>query len=52
MKLFKVSFNFEADDDWAAKDVKEMMNAVLDHIYPLEDSLMSDMCIEEIEVGE
>lgn len=52
MKLFKISFNFDADDDWKVQDVEEMMNTVLDPIYHLGDSLMSDICVEEIEAEE
>ena len=50
MKLFKISFNFEADDDWKARDVEEMMNTLLDPISHLGDSTKSDLYVEEIEV--
>ena len=50
MKEFKISFNFEADDDWQARDVKEMMNTILDPIYHLGDSCVGKINVEEIEV--
>ena len=52
MKLFKISFNFEADDDWKVRDVEEMMNTLLDPISHLGDSTKSDLCVEEIEAEE
>ena len=50
MKKFKISFNFEADDDWQVRDVKEMMNTILDPIYHLGDSCVGKINVEEIEV--
>lgn len=52
MKKFKISFNFEADDDWQARDVKEMMNTILDPIYHLGDASVGEISIEQIEVEE
>ena len=52
MKIFKIFFVFEADDDWKTRDVEEMMNTVLDPIYHLGDSSVSNLCVEEIEVEE
>lgn len=50
MKIFKITFNFEADDDWSEADVKEMVDTVIDPIYHLGDSLVSDLSVKEIEV--
>lgn len=52
MKKFKISFNFEADDDWQARDVKEMMNTILDPIYHLGDSCVDELNIKQKEVEE
>lgn len=50
MKTFKISFNFEADDDWSEADVKEMVDTVIDPIYHLGDASIGELCVEEIEV--
>lgn len=50
MKLFKISFNFEADDDWSKADVKEMIEKVIDPIYHLGDASVGELDVEEIEV--
>lgn len=52
MKKFKISFNFEADDDWQVRDVKEMMNTILDPIYHLGDSCVDELNIKQKEVEE
>lgn len=52
MKKFKISFNFEADDDWSEADVKEMVEKVIDPIYHLGDASIGEMNVEEIEVKE
>ena len=52
MKNFKISFEFEADDDWSEADVKEMVDTVIDPIYHLGDSLVSDLNVKEIKVEE
>lgn len=52
MKEFKISFNFEADDDWQVRDVEEMINTVLDPIYHFGDSCVNELNVEEIEVEE
>ena len=52
MKEFKVSFNFEADDDWSEADVKEMVEKVIDPIYHLGDASVGELDVEEIEVEE
>lgn len=52
MKEFKISFNFESDDDWSEADVKEMVDTVIDPIYHLGDSLVSDLNVKEIKVEE
>ncbi len=52
MRNFKISFNFEADDDWKAQDIKEMLNTVLDPIYHLGDSFVGNLCIDEVEETE
>lgn len=49
MKTFKISFNFQADDDWHTQDVEEMLNTVLDPIYHLGDSFVGNVCIDEVE---
>lgn len=54
MKEFKISFVFEADDDWEAKDVKEMITAVMNQVYPLGGAFIDKFAVEEIrgKVGE
>lgn len=49
MKSFKISFNFEADDDWSEADVEEMVDTVIDPIYHLGDSVVRDLNVKEIE---
>lgn len=48
MKKFKVSFEFEAFDDWSEADVKEMVYTIIDPIYHLGDSIARDLNVEEI----
>ena len=48
MKKFKVSFVFEADDDWEAKDVAEMVAAVMNPVYSLGDIFVDKFTVEEI----
>ncbi len=50
MKKFKISFNFEADDDWSEVDVKEMVEKIIDPIYHLGDASVGEINVEEIEV--
>lgn len=50
MKKYKISFNFEADDDWSESDVKEMVDTVIEPICHLGDSIVSDLNVKEIEV--
>ena len=50
MKKFKISFEFELDDDWSEVDVKEMVDTVIDPIYHLGDSIVSDLNVKEIKV--
>lgn len=50
MKKFKISFEFEPYDDWSKKDVKEMVEKVIDPIYHLGDSIVSDLNVKEIKV--
>lgn len=50
MKTFKISFNFEADDDWFEADVKQMVDTVIDPIYHLGDVSVNELNVEEIEV--
>ena len=52
MKKFKISFNFEADDDWSEADVEEMVEKVIDPIYHLGDASMGEINVEEVEVEE
>lgn len=48
MKKFKISFVFEADDDWEAKDVKEMVTIVMNPVYPLGGAFVDKFTVEEI----
>lgn len=50
MKKFKISFTFEPYDDWSKADVKEMVQQVIDPIYQLGDSIVSDLNVKEIKV--
>ncbi|WP_167627211.1 hypothetical protein [Aedoeadaptatus pacaensis] len=50
MKKFKISFNFETDDDWLEKDVEEMIERVIDPIYHLGDVSIGELNVEEREV--
>lgn len=50
MKKFKIHFEFEPYDYWTKNDVKEMIEKVIDPIYHLGDSSISEINIEEIEV--
>ena len=50
MKKFKIYFEFEPYDYWTKSDVKEMIEKVIDPIYHLGDSSISEINIEEIEV--
>lgn len=50
MKKFKIYFEFEPYDYWTKNDVKEMIEKVIDPIYHLGDSSISEINIEEIEV--
>lgn len=50
MKKFKIYFEFEPYDYWTKNDVKEMIEKVIDPIYHLRDSSISEINIEEIEV--
>lgn len=52
MKEFKISFNFEVDDDWSEADVKDMVETTIDPMYHLGDSLVGDLNVKEIEVEE
>lgn len=52
MKIFKISFNFEADDTWSKADVKGMVDTVMYPIYHLSDVSIGELNIEEIEVEE
>lgn len=52
MKKFKISFEFEVDDDWSEADVKEMVYTVIDPIYHLGDSIARDLNVKEIETEE
>ncbi|MDU5527290.1 MAG: hypothetical protein E6053_07470 [Finegoldia magna] len=49
MKKFKIYFEFEPYDYWTKNDVKEMIEKVIDPIYHLGDSSISEINIEEIE---
>lgn len=50
MKKFKIHFEFKPYDYWTKSDVKEMIEKVIDPIYHLGDSSISEINIEEIEV--
>lgn len=50
MKKFKIYFEFEPYNYWTKNDVKEMIEKVIDPIYHLGDSSISEINIEEIEV--
>lgn len=50
MKKFKIYFEFEPYDYWTKNDVKEMIEKVIDPLYHLGDSSISEINIEEIEV--
>lgn len=50
MKKFKIYFEFEPCDYWTKNDLKEMIEKVIDPIYHLGDSSISEINIEEIEV--
>lgn len=52
MKKFKISFTFEADDNWLSGDVKEMIEKVTDPIYHLGDASIGEINVEEIELEE
>lgn len=52
MKKFKISFEFEPYDDWSKKDVKEMVEKVIDPIYHLGDASIGDINVKEVEVEE
>ena len=47
MKEFKISFNFEADDNWLSGDVKDMIEVVLEPIYHLGDASVGELEVEE-----
>ena len=49
-KKFKISFEFEPNDDWSKTDVKEMVEKVIDPIYHLGDARIGEINVEEIEV--
>ena len=48
MKKFKISFVFEADDDWEERDVKEMITIVMNPVYPLGGAFVDKFTVEEI----
>lgn len=50
MKKFKISFEFEADDEWSKEDVEEMVEKAIDPIYHLGDASIGEINVEEIEV--
>lgn len=54
MKNFKISFTFEADDDWEAKDVKEKITVVMNPVYSVGGAFVDKFAVEEIygKVGE
>ena len=52
MKKFKISFEFEADDDWSEADVEEIIEKVIDPIYHLGDASVGEISVEQIEVEE
>ena len=47
MKNFKISFNFESNDDWSKADVKEMVEKIIDPIYHLGDVFTGEVNVEE-----
>ena len=49
MEQFKISFTFEPCDEWSKKDVKEMVEKVIDPIYHLGDASIGEINVEEIE---
>ena len=49
MKKYKISFEFEAFDDWSEANVKEMVYTIIDPIYHLGDSIARDLNVEEVE---
>ena len=49
MKKFKISFNFEVDDDWSEADVKDMVETTIDPMYHLGEVSVGEMNVEEIE---
>lgn len=50
MKEFRIALFFETDDDWTEKDVKEMIERVIDPIYHLGDVSIGELKVEEREV--
>ena len=52
MKKFKISFEFEPNDDWSKTDVKEMVEKVIDPIYHLGDASMGEINVGEVGVEE
>lgn len=50
MKKFDINFCFETDDDWAERDVKEMIERVIDPIYHLGDVSIGELNVEGIKV--
>ena len=50
MKNFKISFNFETDDDWSEADVKEMIEQIVDPIYHLGDVFVGEVNVEEFDI--
>lgn len=48
MKEFKISFVFEADDDWEAKDVKEKITVVMNPVYYVGGAFVDKFAAEEI----
>lgn len=49
MKNFKISFTFEADDDWSKADIKDMIETTIDPIYHLGDVFVGEVSVKEIE---
>ncbi len=47
VKKFKILFTFEPCEDWSIKDVKDMMEEVLDPIYHLGDCSVSEVDVKE-----
>lgn len=50
MAEFRISFSFETDDIWTKKDVKEMIEKVIDPISHLGDASINELNVEENEV--